>query len=68
MSGAADLDSAGSRGEDFALTDAAFYLSAPQGIGRSVLVAALPRVLKVATTARNLQTLRAIAALARNLG
>ncbi|MDP3960603.1 MAG: DUF1697 domain-containing protein [Pseudorhodobacter sp.] len=56
------------RGEDFALTDAALYLSAPHGIGRSALVAALPRFLKVATTARNLKTLGTIAALARSLG
>lgn len=50
--------------EDFALTDAAFYLKAPSGIGRSVLAERLPRYLKVPMTARNLRSVMAIRDLA----
>lgn len=50
--------------EEFALTDAAFYLKAPSGIGRSVLVERLPRFLKAPMTARNLRSVMAIRDLA----
>ena len=53
--------------EAFTLTDAAFYLFAPGGIGRSVLVQKLPRYLKVPHTARNLRSINAVADLARTL-
>ena len=53
--------------ERFALTDTAFYLHAPAGVGRSVLVEKLARHLKAPMTARNQRTAHAIADLARTL-
>ncbi|MGQ0611460.1 MAG: DUF1697 domain-containing protein [Paracoccaceae bacterium] len=47
------------------LDDRALYLHAPDGIGRSALAQALPRLLKVPHTARNWNTARALRALAR---
>lgn len=44
--------------EDFVLKDRVFYLHAPDGIGRSKLAANVERCLGVATTARNLNTVR----------
>jgi uncharacterized protein (DUF1697 family) len=55
-------------GEVFALAGRAFYLDAPDGIGRSKLAAAVERRLGVPATARNLRTLRALAGLARQPG
>ena len=46
------------------LDERALYLHAPDGIGRSALALALPRLLKVAHTARNWNTARAVRALA----
>lgn len=45
------------------LTDAALFLHAPDGIGRSKLVERLPRLLAVPQTARNWNTVQAILAL-----
>jgi len=53
------------RGEAFHLTEPAFYLSAPEGIGRSALAARVERLLGVAVTARNLRTVAALAEMAR---
>ncbi|HEX9856999.1 MAG TPA: DUF1697 domain-containing protein [Paracoccaceae bacterium] len=61
------LDALATGGEAFVLTDAAFYLYAPNGIGRSALADKLPRLLKAPHTARNLRSVQAIAALARTL-
>lgn len=51
--------------ERFALTPRALHLHAPNGIGRSALVGKLPRLLKSVMTARNWNTLRALAAMAK---
>jgi len=50
------LDELRSGGEHFELRDGAFYLHAPDGIGRSKLAAKLDRCLGVATTGRNWRT------------
>ena len=50
--------------ERFSLTDDAFYLHAPDGIGRSKLVAKLDRCLGVATTGRNWNTVAKLLQLA----
>ena len=50
--------------EAFELADEAFYLSAPEGIGRSELVKKLDRLLGVAMTGRNMRTIYRTAALA----
>jgi uncharacterized protein (DUF1697 family) len=49
--------------ESFELTDQALYLHAPDGIGRSKLVAGVERALGTPATARNWRTIRAIEAL-----
>jgi uncharacterized protein (DUF1697 family) len=54
-------------GEAFHLTEAAFYLFAPEGIGRSVLATRVERALGVPLTARNLRTTMALAAMAQAL-
>ncbi len=53
-------------GEDFTLTDRAFYLFAPDGIGRSKLAAKIERYVPVQMTARNLRSVMKIAELARS--
>jgi uncharacterized protein (DUF1697 family) len=50
------LESVKSPSERFALTDHAFYLHAPDGIGRSKLAANVERILGVPATARNWRT------------
>lgn len=50
--------------EEFTLTPRAFYLYAPDGIGRSVLVEKLGRHLKAVTTARNWTTMQRLQAMA----
>lgn len=50
--------------ESCRLTDRVCYLHAPDGIGRSKLVAALPRILGVPVTARNLRTVLKLAEMA----
>jgi len=55
--------------EKFALLGDAFYLHAPDGIGRSRLAAKVDRCLGVATTARNWRTVTKLLALAdTNIG
>lgn len=51
--------------ERFHLTDAAFYLHAPSGIGRAKLAARAEALLKVPMTMRNQRVAEAIAALAQ---
>ena len=52
------------RGERWVMSEAAFVLSAPEGMGRSVLAERIGRILKVPMTARNLRTLQALAEMA----
>lgn len=54
--------------EMFHLTPSVFYLLAPSGIGRSVLVDRLPRLLGVPMTARNWNTVTALIGLAQGDG
>ncbi len=57
----ADLDALSAlkdNGEDFTLTDEAFYLYAPNGIGRSKLAEKIGRYIKADMTARNLNTVK----------
>jgi uncharacterized protein (DUF1697 family) len=54
--------------EDFTLTDAALYLHAPGGIGRSVLVEKLGKHIKVPMTARNQRSCESILAMAEAIG
>lgn len=54
--------------EDFTLTDAVFYLFAPDGIGRSRLAEKLDRHVRVPMTGRNLRSVLKIAELAQNVG
>ncbi len=54
-------------GESIKITDAAIYLNAPNGIGRSALATKLGQGLKVAATERNQTSAAAIAALARTI-
>ena len=46
--------------ERWRLTDAVFYLHAPEGIARSKLAAAVERKLGVGATARNWRTVRKV--------
>ena len=62
-----DLDAIGGLCRDserWRLTDAVFYLHAPEGIARSKLAAAVERKLGVAATARNWRTVRKVLELA----
>ena len=52
--------------EEFTLTARAFYLHAPDGIGRSVLVEKLGRHLKAVTTARNWNTMMQLQKMVRD--
>ncbi len=54
------LEALRTKTEHFELKDGAFYLLAPDGIGRSKLAAAVEAKLGVATTARNGRTLQAL--------
>ncbi len=60
----AALERARAPSERYRLTDAVFYLHAPDGIGRSKLAANVERLLGVATTARNWRTVEKLLALA----
>jgi len=53
--------------ERFHLTKTAFYLYAPDGIGRSRLAARVEQLLGVAATGRNLRTVQEIEAMLRAL-
>lgn len=57
----AKMKSVASVDERFLLTDSAFYLQAPSGIGRSKLASAVEKLLAVTTTARNWRTMTKIA-------
>jgi uncharacterized protein (DUF1697 family) len=50
------LDSLKAGTEEFILTEKVFYLSAPDGIGRSKLAVSVEKLLGVPATARNLRT------------
>ncbi|MGO4893953.1 DUF1697 domain-containing protein [Flavobacterium sp. W21_SRS_FM6] len=52
--------------EAYELTSHGLYLFAPQGIGRSKLVAKIDKCLGIDTTARNLNTLHKLAAMLAN--
>ena len=54
------LQELASAGEEFILKGTAFYLYAPNGIGRSKLAAAVEKCLGVATTSRNARTVSKI--------
>lgn len=54
-------------GESVKITDAAIYLNAPNGIGRSALANKLGQLLTVPVTARNQTSAAAISALARTI-
>ncbi|MEQ8557323.1 MAG: DUF1697 domain-containing protein [Henriciella sp.] len=60
----AALEELKAHNEAFELTDEAFYLLAPDGIGRSKLVEKLDRTLGVPMTGRNMRTVYKVAALA----
>lgn len=62
------LDEIAAESEQYSLTDSAFYLYAPDGIGRSKLGAAVERCLGVPATARNWRTVSKIEALLDALG
>lgn len=51
-----DVEALAAKSERFALTDAAFYLWAPDGIGRSKLAARVEKALGVRGTGRNWRT------------
>ena len=53
-------------GEDFTLTDEAFFLYAPEGIGRSKLAEKIGRYIKADMTARNLNTVETLRDMARD--
>jgi uncharacterized protein (DUF1697 family) len=55
------LDDVASGGEEFVLTDSAFYFHAPNGIGRSKLAGLVEKCLGVPATARNWRTISKIA-------
>jgi len=55
------LNALASGGEKFVLTDSAFYLHAPNGIGRSKLGGQVEKCLGVLATARNWRTISKIA-------
>ena len=61
------LTALAAQGESLKITDAAIYLHAPNGIGRSALATKLGQGLKVAVTERNQTSVAAIAALARTI-
>lgn len=64
---AAALAALAQNGEALHLTEAVFYLSAPEGIGRSKLAARAEQALGVPMTMRNLRVARAVARLADEL-
>ena len=53
--------------ESFVLTDSAFYLHAPDGIGRSKLAAKVEQLLGVEATSRNWRTVSRLAELAKGV-
>jgi uncharacterized protein (DUF1697 family) len=63
----ASLNAAKSDNEAFALAGKAFYLHAPDGIGRSRLAQRAERLLGVDATGRNWRTVTCVLAMAREL-
>jgi uncharacterized protein (DUF1697 family) len=63
----ARLEEVRTKTERFALKREAFYLHAPDGIGRSKLAARIEKVLGVPVTSRNWRTVGKIAAMAREI-
>ncbi len=61
------LESSKSPTERYKLSDNAFYLHAPDGIGRSKLAARVDKCLGVDTTARNWRTVTKVSALAESI-
>ena len=61
------LESAKSATERYELSDNAFYMHAPDGIGRSKLAAKVEKCLGVDTTARNWRTVTKVLALAESV-
>lgn len=55
-----DIDKAKGATESYEIVDSFLYLSAPDGIGRSKLVAKMDKLIGVPTTARNFRTLQKI--------
>lgn len=53
-------------GEDFTLTDEAFFLYAPEGVGRSKLVEKMGKYIKADMTARNLNTVETLRDMAKD--
>ena len=53
--------------EDYLLADKVFYLSAPNGIGRSKLAASVEQCLGVSTTARNFNTINKLSEMVQNI-
>ncbi len=51
--------------EDYEMSDAVFYLYAPDGIGRSKLAAAVEECMGVSVTARNLNTVNKLVTMAQ---
>ena len=62
------LDEIATESEKYSLTESAFYLHAPDGIGRSKLGAGVEKCLGVPATARNWRTVSKIGALLDALG
>jgi uncharacterized protein (DUF1697 family) len=62
------LDNLKNESERFQLIDDAFYLHAPEGVGRSKLAARAERLLGVSMTDRNWRTVSKIREIARELG
>lgn len=61
------LDTFKAASEQYHLQDEAFYLYAPEGVGRSTLVSKVDKCLGVVSTARNLNTLKRISAILSQL-
>jgi uncharacterized protein (DUF1697 family) len=49
--------------EEYSINDKVFYLHAPEGIGRSKLIANIERCLGQAATGRNLNTVNKVSAM-----
>jgi len=62
------MDATATESEKYSLTDSAFYLHAPDGIGRSKLGAGVERCLGVPATARNWRSVGKIGELLAALG
>ncbi|WP_444944732.1 DUF1697 domain-containing protein [Microbulbifer sp. ZKSA006] len=60
------LEEIASQTEQYELIDGVFYLSAPDGIGRSKLVANIEACLGVTATGRNLNTVRKLSEMIEN--